>query len=90
MILGSFLEKKIIPLLNFNFISNYIVKLFRHNKNYIVAFIDSPIIHYLTPLNLNYALSLIIQIITGLFLSMHYTHPVLIWHLVSLNRFFMM
>jgi riboflavin transporter FmnP len=61
MILGSFLEKKIIPLLNFNFISNYIVKLFRHNKNYIVAFIDSPIIHNLTPLNLNYALSLFIR-----------------------------
>jgi len=67
--------------LNFNFISNYIVKPFRHNKNYIVAFIDSHIIHYPTPLNLNYAwsfgslsgLCLIIQIITGLFLAMHYT-----------------
>jgi len=81
MIFSKFLEKKFTSILNFNFISTYIIKPIRHNKNYIVAFIDSHIIHYPTPINLNYAwsfgslsgLCLIIQIITGLFLAMHYT-----------------
>jgi ubiquinol-cytochrome c reductase cytochrome b subunit len=67
--------------LNFNFISKYLIKPIRYNKNYILAFIDSHIIHYPTPINLNYAwsfgslsgLCLVIQIITGLFLAMHYT-----------------
>jgi len=46
-----------------------------------MAFIDSHIIHYPTPINLSYAWSfgslagicLVIQILTGLFLAMHYT-----------------
>ena len=54
---------------------------FRWNKNVILSFIDSHIINYPTPINLNYlwsfgslaGLSLVIQIITGIFLAMHYT-----------------
>ena len=46
-----------------------------------LGFLDSHIIHYPTPVNLSYAWSfgalagvcLIIQILTGLFLAMHYT-----------------
>jgi len=53
----------------------------RWNKNNILAFIDSHIIDYPTPINLNYMWSfgstagvcLVIQIITGIFLAMHYT-----------------
>ena len=54
---------------------------FRWNKDYILSFIDSHIIDYPTPVNLNYMWSfgstagicLVIQIITGIFLAMHYT-----------------
>ena len=54
---------------------------FRWNKNNILSFIDSHIIDYPTPINLNYAwsfgsaagLCLVIQIISGIFLAMHYT-----------------
>jgi ubiquinol-cytochrome c reductase cytochrome b subunit len=53
----------------------------RWNKDYLLSFIDSHIINYPTPINLNYmwsfgsaaGLCLIIQIITGIFLAMHYT-----------------
>jgi ubiquinol-cytochrome c reductase cytochrome b subunit len=53
----------------------------RWNKDAILSFIDSHIINYPTPINLNYmwsfgslaGLSLLIQIITGIFLAMHYT-----------------
>jgi quinol-cytochrome oxidoreductase complex cytochrome b subunit len=53
----------------------------RLNKDSIFAFVDSHIISYPTPINLNYMWSfgatsgicLIIQIITGIFLAMHYT-----------------
>jgi ubiquinol-cytochrome c reductase cytochrome b subunit len=53
----------------------------RWNKNSIVAFADSHIINYPTPVNLNYMWSfgstagicLVIQIVTGIFLAMHYT-----------------
>lgn len=53
----------------------------RWNKNSILSFIDSHIIDYPTPINLNYMWSfgstagicLVIQIITGIFLAMHYT-----------------
>ena len=53
----------------------------RTNKFYIFSFIDSHIIGYPTPVNLNYlwsfgssaGLCLVIQIITGAFLAMHYT-----------------
>lgn len=57
------------------------MKRYRWNKDKILAFIDSHIISYPTPINLNYfwsfgslaGLSLIIQIVTGIFLAMHYT-----------------
>nr|YP_005090298.1 cytochrome b [Heterosigma akashiwo]ACS27116.1 cytochrome b [Heterosigma akashiwo]ACS27155.1 cytochrome b [Heterosigma akashiwo]AOR08487.1 cytochrome b [Heterosigma akashiwo]AOT84783.1 cytochrome b [Heterosigma akashiwo]AOT84825.1 cytochrome b [Heterosigma akashiwo] len=53
----------------------------RWNKHPLSAFISSHIIEYPTPLNLNYMWSfgsaagicLVIQIITGIFLAMHYT-----------------
>jgi len=66
---------------NLNFISEFFLKSMRFNRNYLISFIDSHIIHYPTPININYAwsfgslsgLCLVIQIITGLFLAMHYT-----------------
>ena len=53
----------------------------RWNKNTLLAFIDAHIIDYPTPINLNYfwsfgsvsGLCLLVQIITGIFLAMHYT-----------------
>jgi len=53
----------------------------RWNKNNLLAFVDSHIIDYPTPINLNYmwsfgsaaGLCLVIQIVTGIFLAMHYT-----------------
>jgi ubiquinol-cytochrome c reductase cytochrome b subunit len=53
----------------------------RWNKHSLSAFVSSHIIEYPTPLNLNYMWSfgsaagicLVIQIITGIFLAMHYT-----------------
>ena len=54
---------------------------FRWNKDYVLAIVDNHIIDYPTPINLSYAWSfgalagicLVIQIITGIFLAMHYT-----------------
>jgi ubiquinol-cytochrome c reductase cytochrome b subunit len=53
----------------------------RLNKDYLVDFMDSHLIHYPSPINLSYAWSfgalagicLVIQIISGIFLAMHYT-----------------
>jgi len=53
----------------------------RWNKDFILSFVDSHIINYPTPINLNYfwsfgstaGIALVIQIITGIFLAMHYT-----------------
>jgi len=53
----------------------------RWNKDYLLSFIDSHIVDYPTPINLNYlwsfgsmaGLCLVIQIVTGIFLAMHYT-----------------
>jgi ubiquinol-cytochrome c reductase cytochrome b subunit len=53
----------------------------RANKNYIISIIDNHIIHYPSSIALTYAWSfgslagicLVIQIISGIFLSMHYT-----------------
>ena len=52
----------------------------RWNRDSILSFVDSHIIDYPTPINLNYlwsfgstaGLCLVIQIITGIFLAMHY------------------
>jgi ubiquinol-cytochrome c reductase cytochrome b subunit len=54
---------------------------FRWNKDYTLSFVSSHIIDYPTPINLNYfwsfgsmaGLCLVIQILTGIFLAMHYT-----------------
>ena len=56
------------------------MSLVRWNKNNLLAFVDSHIINYPTPVNLNYmwsfgstaGLCLVIQIVTGIFLAMHY------------------
>ena len=64
-----------------NFMASFVFKTTRWNKNYMLAFLDSHIIHYPTPINLTYAWSfgssagicLIIQILSGIFLAMHYT-----------------
>ena len=53
----------------------------RANTNYLFAFLDSHVIHYPTPISLTYAWSfgslagicLVIQMISGIFLAMHYT-----------------
>lgn len=54
---------------------------FRWNKNYLLGFVDCHLIHYPTPIGLTYAWSfgslagmcLVIQIMSGLLLSAHYT-----------------
>ena len=81
MKISSLFSNIFVHQINLNFISEFFIKSIRFNRNYIVAFIDSHIIHYPTPININYAwsfgslsgLCLVIQIITGLFLAMHYT-----------------
>ena len=53
----------------------------RMTKNYLIAFITSHIVYYPTPISLTYAwsfgslagITLVIQMISGIFLSMHYT-----------------
>lgn len=71
-----------IVLLTINKIKSLLpLNLNRLNKSYFVAFVDSHIIHYPTPISLTYAWSfgslagicLVIQMISGIFLSMHYT-----------------
>ena len=77
--------KKFIPIINFSIISKFknlfIINWFRpNNNNYIISFFDSHLIHYPTPVSLSYAWSfgslagicLIIQILTGIFLAIHY------------------
>jgi len=63
------------------FIFKIIMTRVRWNKNYLMAIMNSHIIDYPTPINLTYAWSfgstagicLVIQILTGVFLAMHYT-----------------
>ena len=53
----------------------------RWNKDFLLSFVNAHIIDYPTPINLNYmwsfgstaGLCLVIQIVTGIFLAMHYT-----------------
>ena len=64
-----------------SFMASFVFKTSRWNKNYLLAFLDSHLIHYPAPINLTYAWSfgstagicLIIQILSGIFLAMHYT-----------------
>ena len=65
--------------INSNF--GLITKTIRWCNNYLLALLDSHLIHYPSPLNLTYAWSfgssagicLVIQILSGIFLAMHYT-----------------
>jgi len=64
-----------------NFSAFFLNKTVRWNNNYLISFLDNHIIHYPTPVNITYAWSfgasagicLIIQIVSGIFLAMHYT-----------------
>jgi len=64
-----------------NFMAFFVTKSVRWNKNYLLSFVDSHLIHYPSPINLSYAWSfgstagicLVVQILTGVFLAMHYT-----------------
>ena len=80
-IFGKFFNLNLLRFSNSNFISSFVVKSLRLCKNYLLALIDSHLIHYPSPLNLTYAWSfgssagicLVIQILSGIFLAMHYT-----------------
>jgi ubiquinol-cytochrome c reductase cytochrome b subunit len=62
-------------------VRNVSLNKFRWNKTYLLGFVDCHLIHYPTPIGLTYAWSfgslagfcLIIQILSGILLSMHYT-----------------
>ena len=66
------------PILN---VAKFVMSTLRWTKHFLVAFIANHIIYYLSPINLTYAWSfgsasgicLIIQILSGIFLAMHYT-----------------
>ena len=61
--------------------SAFLFKSIRVTTNHLVAFADNHLVHYPTPINLNYAWSfgssagmcLLIQMVSGIFLAMHYT-----------------
>ena len=67
--------------INSSFMASFVTKTLRWNKNYVTSFVDNHIIHYPSPINLSYAWSfgssagicLVIQILSGVFLAMHYT-----------------
>lgn len=64
-----------------NPMASFVITSLRWSKNYLMSFLDNHLIHYPTPVNLTYAWSfgssagicLIIQILSGIFLAMHYT-----------------
>ena len=66
---------------NSSFMASFVTKTLRWNNNYVLSFVDNHIIHYPSPINLTYAWSfgssagicLVIQILSGIFLAMHYT-----------------
>jgi len=79
-----FSQSNILSLKFFNIplnLYNFLISSIRWNKNYLLGFLDSHLIHYPTPINLTYAWSfgstagicLVIQIVSGIFLAMHYT-----------------
>ena len=65
---------------NSSFMASFVTKTLRWNNNYVLSFVDNHLIHYPTPINLTYAWSfgssagicLVIQILSGVFLAMHY------------------
>ena len=75
------LKKNFKDLKRHSYISRIFTNTLRWNKNYILSIVDNHAIHYPAPTNLNYAWSfgfmslicLTIQILTGIFLAMHYT-----------------
>jgi ubiquinol-cytochrome c reductase cytochrome b subunit len=66
------------PVLN---VAIFVMSSFRWTKHFLIAFIANHIIYYPSPINLTYAWSfgstagvcLVIQILSGIFLAMHYT-----------------
>ena len=66
---------------NSSFMASFITKTTRWNSNYLLSMVDNHIIHYPSPINLSYAWSfgssagfcLVVQILSGIFLAMHYT-----------------
>ena len=64
-----------------SFMATFVLKTIRWNKNYLMSFLDNHLIHYPAPINLSYAWSfgsmagicLVIQILSGIFLAMHYS-----------------
>jgi len=80
---GQFIELK--PhynnFVNSNFTSSMVTKVIRWSNNYLVSIVDNHLILYPTPINITYAWSfgavagicLVIQILSGIFLAMHYT-----------------
>jgi|TARA_B110000238_G_scaffold189517_1_gene221696 ubiquinol-cytochrome c reductase cytochrome b subunit len=68
-------------LLNSSGMATFILSSVRWSRNYLLAFLDNHLIHYPTPINLTYAWSfgssagicLVIQMLSGIFLAMHYT-----------------
>ena len=62
-------------------VRNVSLNKFRWNKTYLLGFVDCHLIHYPTPIGLTYAwsfgslagMSLVIQILSGILLSTHYT-----------------
>jgi len=78
----SFSNKEIPNNFSFSvFTAFFVNKTIRWNRNYLLSFVDTHVIHYPTPINLTYAWSfgssagicLVIQILSGIFLAMHYT-----------------
>jgi len=65
----------------FILIASFVLNRTRWNKNYLLSILDNHLIHYPSPINLNYAWSfgsvagicLVIQMLSGIFLAMHYT-----------------
>lgn len=68
-------------LLNATGMATFVSTSVRWSRNYLLAFVDNHLIHYPTPINLTYAWSfgssagicLVIQMLSGIFLAMHYT-----------------
>ena len=82
---GKFVNVNMLRYLNdykdSNYIFSFVIQTLRWGKNYLLSILDGHLIHYPSPLNLSYAWSfgssagicLVIQIISGIFLAMHYT-----------------
>ena len=76
-----FFNLKTLKYRNLNFLLLFVNTNIRLCKNYVIALLDSDLIHYPSSLNLTYAWSfrssagicLLIQILSGIFLAMRYT-----------------